>query len=91
MAVPPLRLRWNSDILTNLFHRGDQRMIQAFKDIEMHDIMPKDFVEPEDEASRPPGLVQDLAIYFDLQEGFDKENYDFQLSLNDPELGFLGF
>lgn len=88
--MAPLRLRWNSDIVTTLFHRGDQRMIEAFRDIQMHDLMPSDYVESADDTNTS-GLVQDLVINFEAPEGVDPVNYDFALSLNDPNLGFLGF
>jgi hypothetical protein len=66
-------------------------MIEAFKDIQMHDLMPSDYVESAEDANVSEGLVQGLRMNFAAPDGVDADKYDFQLSLNDPNLGFLGF
>ena len=60
----PIRVRMNSDIITTLFKKGDQRIIDAFQDI----------VVSGSEEDQLPG---DLSFYVDTKEGIEREDYDF--------------
>ena len=73
-------------------------MLDAFSNIEMTDIMSPDYMAPpvaegqeEDDVVSEPGMIQDLIMHLGVKEGVDRETYDFQLSLNEADLGFLGF
>ena len=73
----PVRLRMNSDIITTLFHKGDQRILDAFNDIKA--------------PAGDEDLVSGLQFSIETPEGIERDAFDFQVSLyNDPE-DFLGF
>ena len=73
----PLRLQMNSDVLATLFHKGDQRMLDAFTDLKL---------TPTEKDEACPDLIS--ATYsLTTQEGVNINDYDFDLSLDD----WLGF
>lgn len=61
----PVRLRLNSDIITTLFHKGDQRILDAFQDITSQ--------ASEDGES----LLGELTFAVDTNEGVSRDDYDF--------------
>ena len=73
---PPVRLQVNSDIITMLFHKGDQRMLDSFADVGLPETA--SVLEDSRFSIRPP-------------EGTPQDNYDFDMSINDPNKGFWGF
>ena len=75
----PVRLRLNSDIITTLFHKGDQRILDAFQDIQTS--------AAEDEEG---SILGQLNFSLDTKEGVEKEDYDFHVGLYDKD-DFLGF
>ena len=75
----PLRVQLNSDVFRLLFSRGDQRMLDAFKDVELD-------VGGDEEC-----LLGATTISIDVAEGVNVEDYDFTVSLNEHDyLGFEG-
>ena len=77
----PIRLKIDSNLLTSIFQKGDQRMFSAFADLEVDDVA----------AADETPLFSDLQVSVTTLEGIDPSSYDFDLSLNDAEKGFLGF
>ena len=77
----PLRLMLNSDVLQTLFNKGDQRMLEAFSDLR---------VTLEDKSETCPDF-KSAAFSVTTAEGVDISTYDFDVSLNDDDKGFLGF
>jgi len=71
----------NSDVLTTLFNKGDQRMLEAFSDL------PITIEEKSQTCPEMSGATFSVAT----QEGVDVDSYDFDVSLNDAEKGYLGF
>jgi len=114
-VMPPVRVRFNSAVLEDLFHSGDQRMFGAFGDLLMQPILEADKeteranMEKEegqkaatagsksDEKKKEPTKDDDTALVHGMTmklappTGVKEEEYDFDMSLNDPEKGFLGF
>lgn len=75
----PLRVQLNSDVFRLLFSRGDQRMLDAFKDVELD-------VGGDEEC-----LLGATTVSIDVAEGVNVEDYDFTVSLNEHDyLGFEG-
>lgn len=114
-VMPPVRVRFNANVLTDLFHSGDQRMFGAFSDLLMQPIL-----EAEKEAERakaeqeleqkvaapgdkkeskkkeamqddPSALVHGMKMKLQPPTGVNEDSYNFDMSLNDPAKGFLGF
>ena len=72
----------NSDVLTTLFNKGDQRMLDAFADLK---------ITPEAKSEQCPDFSS-ATFSVIPNEGVDFETYDFDVSLNDPAKGgYLGF
>ena len=69
----PLRLKINTDILTTLFHKGDQRVLDAFADLKVT------IDEPEEKCPDFSSTVFSLTT----DEGIDTEEYDFEVKLQD--------
>ena len=82
----PLRLKINTDILTTLFHKGDQRVLDAFADLKVT------IDEPEEKCPDFSSTVFSLTT----DEGIDTEEYDFEVKLQDEKKdgeddGTMGF
>ena len=76
----PVRLRLNSDIITTLFHKGDQRILDAFQDIK---------VSPGEEEG---AVFGDLDFSVDTPPGVSRDDYNFDVLIQDEkEPDFLGF
>jgi len=71
----------NSDVLLTLFHKGDQRMLEAFSDLKL---------SVEEKSERCP-TFESAVFSLMPNEGIDLDTYDFDASINDPEKGYLGF
>jgi len=67
----------NSDVLRTLFHKGDQRMLEAFADLKLS------LNEPSETC---PGLSS-ATFSLVTKEGVDVDTFDFDLSLDD----WIGF
>jgi hypothetical protein len=80
----PARLRINSDLLKTVFHSGDQRILEVFKDLEMGSV-------EQLEGSFAAFILEDMTASITTVKGLDPDKYDFDMSLNDPNMGFLGF
>lgn len=78
----PLRVKINSSVLETLFHKGDQRMFEAFTDLSL---------SREEEDSTCPDLSS--ATYkLTVADGIELNAYDFDVSINDESKGgYLGF
>jgi len=95
----PIRSRFNAAILEDLFHKGDQRMFQAFADLKVDDIPVEGYEQKEaedgeesDELPEEVRLTSDVYVSLAGPEGTNVEDYDFEFSLNNPEFGgYLGF
>ena len=81
----PARMRINSNILTTVFHKGDQRILDVFDNLSVGR------VDSTDEPGYPDFALDDMVVSLKTAEGIDTEEYDFKISLNDEALGFLGF
>jgi hypothetical protein len=77
----PLRMMLNSDVLTTLFNKGDQRMLEAFSDLSI----------AVDEPSQTCPTLTGGSFKLTTNEGVVLEDYDFDVSINDAEKGYLGF
>ena len=75
----PLRLQMNSDVLKTLFHKGDQRMLEAFSNLKL---------TLNEESEKCPEL-KSAVFNLTTQEGVNSSDYDFTLSLDDW-IGFEG-
>lgn len=73
---PPVRLNISSELVTMLFHRGDQRMLDTFTDVPVPDVA---------------NLLDDCRFSLKTSEGVAQDSYDFDFSINDPDKGFMGF
>ena len=71
----------NSDVLSTLFAKGDQRMLEAFSGLKL---------SVEEKSEKCP-TFESAVFSLIPNEGIDPETYDFDVSLNDPEKGYLGF
>ena len=77
----PARMRVNRGLVDLLLHNGDQKMLEAWTDIQID--------EPAKSADERVGL-SDLTFSI-LPKNVDIDDYDFTLSLKDPEHdGFFG-
>ena len=56
-VMPPIRVRFNSAVLEDLFHSGDQRMFGAYTDLLMQPIL-----EADKEAERVKAEVEELMV-----------------------------
>ena len=56
-VMPPVRVRFNSAVLEDLFHSGDQRMFGAYTDLLMQPIL-----EADKEAERVKAEVEELMV-----------------------------
>jgi hypothetical protein len=65
--------------MQQIFHTGDQKILENFKDLT--------YERPEEHSENQ--LIQALSVGIEPVSG-DFDSYDFNLSLNDEELGFLG-
>ena len=74
---PPIRARLNPEIVLDILHKGDQRILGMFKDQE---------VTLEESANQLSNLNFSLLP----PEGINEEDYDWTVSLNDEQKGFLG-
>ena len=81
MVQNPLRMMINADVLRTLFNKGDQRMLEAFSDLKL---------SVEEKSEKCPDFSNAL---FSLKpnEGIDFDSYDFDVSINDPDKGYMGF
>ena len=77
----PLRLMLNSDVIRQLFNKGDQRMLDAFSDLKL---------SVEEKSESCPDF-QNAVFSLKPNEDIDFNDYDFDVSINDPEKGYLGF
>ena len=77
----PLRLMFNSDVLLTLFNKGDQRMLEAFSDLK---------ISVEEKSEKCPDF-ESAVFSLKPNEGIDVDSYDFDVSINDPDKGYLGF
>lgn len=75
----PIRLRISSDILQNVFHTGDQKMLEFFSNLKF------ERTEEESEFNHVSQINARIAPKFGKLD-----DYDFTLALNDEELGILG-
>ena len=76
----PVKLRINSDIIKTLFHKGDQRILDAFQDIK---------VSPGEEEG---AVFGDLDFSVDTPPGVSRDDYNFDVLIQDEkEPDFLGF
>ena len=73
----PLRLKINTDVLKTLFHKGDQRVLDAFTDLQVT------IDEPEEKCPDFANTVFSLTT----DEGIDPEEYDFDVHLNGDTKG----
>ena len=71
-------MRISGELIERIFHKGDQQMLDNFKEMSLDDII-------VDEVA----VVSDLKASIHPVSG-DEESYDFVTSLNDPDLGFMG-
>lgn len=71
----------NADVVRTMFHKGDQRMLEVFKETVL------DVDEPNPECPNIKKVVFDLVP----ADGSDPADYDFELSINDEDKGYLGF
>lgn len=81
MAEAPLRLQLNADIIRQVFHKGDQRLLDSFSNLALDDIV-------------LPGeglIVSDLRATMTTADNSAIDAYDFMLAFNDGEHDFLGF
>lgn len=114
-VMPPVRVRFNSAVLEDLFHSGDQRMFGAYTDLLMQPILEADKeaervkaeaeelqkvaapgtkqenIKKEPTIDNPEALVHGMKMKLQPPTGVNEEEYDFDMSLNDPTKGFLGF
>lgn len=58
--------------------------MEVFKDLEIGSI-------EQLEGAYPAFNLEDIMAGITTVEGLDSEKYDFDMSLNDPNMGFLGF
>ena len=82
----PVRLKINTDVLKTLFHKGDQRVLDAFTDLKVT------IDEPEEKCPDFTSTVFSLTT----DEGIDAEEYDFDVKLQDQtkdgeDDGTMGF
>jgi len=77
----PLRLQFNSEVLRTLFHKGDQRMLEAFTDLKLT------LEEPSEKCPSLTGATFSMTV----QEDQNLDDYDFDVSINDADKGYLGF
>lgn len=80
-AQNPLRLMLNSEVLRTLFNKGDQRILEAFSDLKL---------SVEEKTERCPDFAH-AVFSLTTNEGVDIDSYDFDVSINDPDKGYLGF
>ena len=73
----PLRLQMNSDVLRTLFHKGDQRMLEAFTDLKL---------SLQEKSENCPELSS-AVFSLTTREGIDIDSYDFDLQMDD----WIGF
>ena len=87
----PLRLKFNSDVLKALFHKGDQRMLDVLQDLT---IGPTD-KEPEYAEAFQANFAQcptfKSGVYsVTVEEGQSKHDFDFDVSFGGEDQ-FMGF
>ena len=68
-------------MVRTLFHKGDQRILDAFSDLKL---------STETPSEECPNLG-DTIFSLTVNEGIDLDSYDFDMSLNDEAKGYLGF
>ena len=79
----PVRMRINTDLIRTIFKKGDQRILANFEGISLPDIT-------DSASEEPKTLAEDLQISMLPSDG-NKEAFDFNISLYDPDLGnYLG-
>ena len=75
----PLRLQMNSDVFRTLFHKGDQRMLEAFAGLKLS------YLDKSEETKCPE--LNSATYSLITKEGVDFDSFDFNLGL-DEWLGF---
>ena len=77
----PLRLMFNTDVLRTLFAKGDQRMLEAFVDLKIT------LEEPSESCPDFTNTVFSIVP----NEGIEKADYDFDISIKDEGKDYMGF